>query len=173
MTENSYIYSQESMPSTPGRREVREIAGNPETIIRHATDIERLGEKMASAARTLQAFADGTVGKGKSFEAIREQAKEVHADLAKAADRYLPSGEALAAYGHALSTAQSDTGWRVSGAERTWEDVRTASRALGRASSDLSEWEFNESHDVEQTGTAPTTAAEQSAFDTAVENWEY
>ena len=173
MTENSYLYSRESMPNTPGGREVREIAGNPDAIIRHAADIERLGEKMARAARTLQLFADGTVGKGKSFEAIRDQAKEVHADLATAADRYLPSGEALAAYGHALSAAQSGTGWRVSGAERTWEDVRSASQALSGASSDLEEWERNERHDIEQTGTAPTTAAEQSAFDTAVENWEY
>lgn len=162
MTENSYLYSRETMPNTPGGREVREIAGNPDAIIRHAADIERLGEKMARAARTLQLFADGTVGKGKSFEAIRDQAKEVHADLATAADRYLPSGEALAAYGHALSTAQSSTGWRVSGAERTWEDVRSASQALSGASSDLEEWERNERQDIEQTGTAPTTAAGSS-----------
>ncbi|WP_067195255.1 hypothetical protein [Microbacterium sp. XT11] len=173
MTENSYIYSQEEMPHTPGRRRVRTIAGSPGAIAAHAHAIEEIGEKMARAARTLELFADGTVGKGKSFEAIREQANEVHADLATAAKRYLPSGEALARYSTALSTAQGETGWRVAGAERTWEEVRAASRALSGASSEKAEWERNERNDVEQTGTAPSDDAEQAAFDTAVENWEY
>lgn len=173
MTENSYIYSQEQMPSTPGRRRVRTIAGSPGAIASHAQSIEELGEKMSRAARTLELFADGTVGKGKSFEAVREQAKEVHADLSTAAKRYLPSGEALARYSTALSTAQGDTNWRVAGAERTWEEVRTASRALSGASAEKTEWEWNDNHDVEQTGTAPSDDAEQAAFDTAVENWEY
>lgn len=173
MTENSYIYSQAEMPKTPGRREVREIDGSPDQIATHATKIAELGEKMSRAARTLELFADGTVGKGKSFEAIREQAKEVHDDLATAAKRYLPSGETLAEYSRKLSTAQGETGWRVSGAERTWEEVRTASSALSGASAEKSEWDRNERNDVEQTGTAPTDDSEQAAFDTAVENWEY
>ncbi|REJ07203.1 hypothetical protein DY023_04190 [Microbacterium bovistercoris] len=173
MTENSYIYSQADMPHTPGRREVREIDGDPDAIAAHAADIAALGEKMARAARTLELFADGTVGKGESFEAIREQAKEVHSDLSTAAKRYLPSGETLAAYSNKLRTAQGETGWRVSGAERTWEEVRAASQVLGEASGAKREWEWNESHDVEQTGTAPTDHAEQGAFDAAVENWEY
>lgn len=173
MTENSYIYSQAEMPHTPGRREVRTIDGDPGAIAAHAADIEALGEKMARAARTLELFADGTVGKGESFEAIREQAKKVHADLSTAASRYRPSGEALAAYGRSLSTAQGETGWRVSGAERTWQEVRAASTALGGATADRLEWERNERNDVEQTGTAPTDASEQAAFDSAVEDWEY
>ncbi|MBO9627277.1 MAG: hypothetical protein J7484_13010 [Microbacterium sp.] len=173
MTENSYIYSQEEMPHTPGRRRVRTLAGSPEAIAVHAQDIEEIGEKMARAARTLELFADGTVGKGASFEAVREQAKEVHADLSTAAERYLPSGQALARYSTALSTAQGDTIWRVAGAERTWEEVRTASRALSGASAEKTEWAWNDNHDVEQTGAAPSDDAEQAAFDTAVENWEY
>jgi hypothetical protein len=172
MTENSYMYSREEMLNTPEGREVRAIAGAPGDIASHASAIAELGEKMKRAALTLERFADGTVGRGKSFEAIREQAKEVHADLDKAADRYLPSGEALSTYSSALRTAQSQTDWRVTGAEREWEDVRAASRALSAAEGDKQQWEFNENHDVEQTGSAPTTGAEQAAFDTAVENWE-
>ncbi|MFV0405562.1 MAG: hypothetical protein ACK5LN_01860 [Propioniciclava sp.] len=170
MTQNTYIY-QRDMPDTPAGYVVREIEGDPDAIIRHAADIEQLGQKMTRAARTLQLFADGTVGQGQSFEAIREQAKEVHADLAKAADRYLPSGEALSIYGRSLRTAQAKTGWLVAGAERTWEDVRAASRALSSASAEMDTWEWNERHDVEQAGARPTDDVEQAAFDTAVENW--
>lgn len=173
MTENSYIYSRVDMPHTPGGREVRSIDGSPGAIAAHAEKIEALGQKMASAALTLELFADGTVGKGESFEAIREQAKKVHADLSTAAKRYRPSGEALAAYGRSLETAQGETGWRVSGAERTWEEVRAASLALGGATAEKREWERNESNDVEQTGAAPSDASEQATFDAAVEDWEY
>jgi hypothetical protein len=173
VTENSFLYSRADMPHTPGGREVRSIDGSPSSIAAHATAIEDLGQKMASAALTLELFADGTVGKGESFEAIREQAKKVHADLSTAAKRYRPSGEALAAYGRSLETAQGATGWRVSGAERTWEEVRAASLALGGAAAEKREWERNERNDVEQIGTAPSDASEQAAFDAAVEDWEY
>lgn len=172
MTENAHWYQNEQMPSTAGGREVCEIDGEPGVISRRAGDIEALGEKMARAARTLELFADGTVGKGKSFEAIREQAKEVHEDLAVAAQRYTPSGEALATYATALRTVQSSTGWRVRGAERTWEEVRSASRALSAAEGDQWQWDFNDNHDVEQSGTRPSADTEQAAFDEAVADWE-
>lgn len=172
MTENTYIYSREEMPPTAGGRDVRRIEGEPGPISTRAAQIEELGQKMARAARTLELFADGTVGKGESFEAIREQAKEVHADLRVAAERYRPSGAALAAYATALSTVQSATDWRVAGAERTWPDVRDASWALSGAERDQDEFDRNEDRDIEQTGTRPTTGAEQTAFDNAVEAWE-
>jgi len=172
VTENSYVYSREEMPDTPGGRRVRHIDGDPGGISSRAADIEALGEKMARAAATLQLFADGTVGKGTSFEAIREQAKEVYEDLRVASERYRPSGEALATYASALSTVQSSTGWRVDGAHRTWPDVRDASWALSAAERDQDEFDRNEDRDVEQTGSRPSTSGEQAAFDSAVETWE-
>ncbi|HEY9308441.1 MAG TPA: hypothetical protein VIP82_11640 [Microbacterium sp.] len=172
MTENSYIYSREEMPDTPGGRDVRQIEGSPGVISSRAADIEALGDKMARAAATLQLFADGTVGRGTSFEAIREQAKEVYEDLEVAARRYRPSGVALATYATALSAVQSATDWRVDGARRTWPDVRDASWALSAAERDQDEFDRNEDREVEQTGPRPTASDEQSAFDSAVETWE-
>lgn len=172
MTENSYIYSREEMPPTEGGRRMRHIDGDPGAISTRASDIEALGEKMARAAATLQLFADGTVGRGLSFDDIREQAKEVHEDLRVASQRYLPSGEALATYANALRTVQSATGWRVDGAERTWPEVRDASWALSAAERDQDEFDRNEDRDIAQTGTRPTTSGEQSSFDSAVETWE-
>lgn len=174
MTENSFIYSREEMPSTPGRRRVRKIEGDPGAISARAADIESLGDKMARAAATLERFADGTVGRGESFEAVREQAKEVYEDLQTAARRYRPSGTALAAYATALSTVQADSDWRVDGANRTWPEVNEASRALSGAESDQHEFDTQERlhPDVEQTGTRPSTAGAQAAFDAAVSSWE-
>lgn len=174
MTENSFIYSREEMPSTPGRRRVRKIEGDPGAISARAADIESLGDKMARAAATLERFADGTVGRGESFEAVREQAKEVYEDLQTAARRYRPSGTALAAYATALSTVQADSDWRVDGANRTWPEVNEASRALSAAESDQHEFDTQERlhPDVEQTGTRPSTAGAQAAFDAAVSSWE-
>ncbi|RAZ33040.1 MULTISPECIES: hypothetical protein [Microbacterium] len=174
MTENSFIYSREEMPSTPGRRRVRKIEGDPGAISARAADIESLGDKMARAAATLERFADGTVGRGESFEAVREQAKEVYEDLQTAARRYRPSGTALAAYATALSSVQADSDWRVDGANRTWPEVNEASRALSGAEADQHEFDTQERlhPDVEQTGTRPSTAGAQAAFDAAVSSWE-
>lgn len=172
MTENSYIYSQEEMPSTVGGRTVRHIDGDPGTITTEAGEIEELGNKMARAAATLQLFADGTVGRGKSFEAIREQAKEVHEDLTTASRRYRPSGAALATYATALSAVQSSTGWRVDGANRTWPDVRDASNALNSAENEQDEFDRDEDPAVPSTETRPSTTGAQGTFDSAVETWE-
>jgi hypothetical protein len=172
MTENSYIYSREDMPETPGGRRVRHIDGEPTPISRHASDIEDLGDMMARAANTLELFADGTIGQGESFEKIREQAKEVYEDLRVASQRYRPSGSALAAYASALSTVQSSTDWRVTGAERTWPDVRAASWALSEAEGEQRDYDRTADDDEESTTPRPTTDAEQSAFDSAVESWE-
>lgn len=172
MTENSYLYSREEMPHTTGGRRVQHIEGEPSSITTRASQIEQLGEKMGRAARTLELFADGTIGKGESFDAIREQAKEVYEDLRVAAQRYMPSGTALGTYASALGAVQSSTGWRVDGAERTWPEVRDAARSLSSAQSEQSQYDFDANHDVEQTGSRPTTGVEQSSFDSAVDTWE-
>lgn len=172
MTENSYIYSREDMPATSGGRRVRHIDGEPATISLRATEIEDLGDKMSRAAATLQLFADGTIGRGESFDKIREQAQEVYEDLRVASERYRPSGSALADYATSLTTVQSSTDWRVDGADRTWPDVRDASRALSAAEGDQRDFDRTADDEEESTTPRPTTDAEQSAFDSAVDSWE-
>ena len=171
MTENSYVYSREDMPATPGGRTVRLIEGEPTPISRRAADIEDLGDKMARAATTLQMFADGTIGRGESFDKIREQAKEVYEDLRTASERYRPSGSALAEYAAALSSVQSATDDSVNAAQRTWPDVRDASWALSAAEREQDDYD-RATDDDDSTTPRPTTTSEQSAFDAAVETWE-
>lgn len=175
MTENSSRYREEHMPHTDGGRCVEEIAGSPATIRERSVEITELAELMKRAARTLELFADGTVGKGESFAAIREQAGEVHDDLSVAADRYLPSGEALATYASALTTAQNATGWRVSGAEREWIEVQERSRALLTAQNEQDAFDSDAERlpdGEEMAGSRPSVGYEQSQFDSAVADWE-
>lgn len=178
MTENDYKYRQPSMPDTYGGRELLKVEGDAGAISSRAASIIDLGEKMSTAADTLQLFADGDLGVGDSLEKIREQAKEVYADLRTAGERYTPSGEALKAYGQALETVQDETDSLVTNAETAWESVNTASYAL------LEVQQAQEQHDQEAENKPagegdgesaeprPDSSGEQSAFDSAVADWE-
>ncbi|MFE6734121.1 hypothetical protein [Microbacterium sp. NPDC057650] len=174
MTENSYIYSRPDMPVTAGGRHMRKITGEHEAIQTRGTEIENLGELMTNSANRLGLFADGTVGRGDSFEAIRDQAKEVHDDLRVAGERYTPSGAALTAYGVALGKAQSATDWLVEQAHDKWGAVNRASSALSEVSGAQWQFDFDKNHDVDQEGKErPDSSSEQATFDTAVEDFEY
>lgn len=172
MGHDDYRYQSESMPPTPGGRRLEKIAGTPGGIETRGETIQDLGEKMASAARTLELFADGTVGRGDSFTSIRDQAKEVHADLSTAASRYRPSGQALVWYAAALGEVQSSTDALVDNAAAAWAEVNAASRSLESAEGEVRDYERDERNDVEQLGARPSAAGEQAAFDNALETFE-
>lgn len=178
MTENEPKYRQPSMPDTYGGRELLKVEGDAGAISSRAASIIDLGEKMSTAADTLQLFADGDLGVGDSLEKIREQAKEVYADLRTAGKRYSPSGEALKAYGQALETVQDETDSLVTNAETAWESVNTTSFAL------LEVQQAQEQHDQdaedkpagegdgESAEPRPDSSGEQAAFDSAVADWQ-
>lgn len=153
MTENSFRY-RGGMPPTPERgNEIREISGDAAAIISRGRTMQSLGDRMQRAANTLQHLADGTVGKGLSIEQLRSDAEDVHSDLKTAGIRYSPSGAAVKAYGEALDDAQTALRPIISDCEALWEVVQSASSALAGAD--------EEGED-----------AKQSAFDTAVAEWE-
>lgn len=172
MGHDGYWYQRENMPATAGGRDIEQIVGEPSRILSRGENIVEQGEMMRSAARTLEMFADGTIGSGESFEAVREQAKEVYADLRTAGERYLPSGRALVRYAGALETVQSETDGLVTRAASAWERVNDTSRALSAAEGDQQQWDFNDDHEVEQSGSRPSSAAEQSSFDSALQTFE-
>lgn len=178
MTENDPKYRRPSMPDTHGGRELLKVDGDAGDIGTRADAIIDLGEKMSTAADTLQLFADGDLGIGDSLEKIREQAKEVYADLRTAGERYTPSGEALKTYAQALQTVQDATDGLVTNAENAWESVNTTSFAL------LEVQQAQEQHDQEaenkpagetdgeSEAPRPDASGEQAAFDSAVADWE-
>lgn len=178
MTENDPKYRRPSMPDTYGGRELLKVDGDAGVISSRAAAIIDLGEKMSTAADTLQLFADGDLGIGDSLEKIREQAKEVYADLRTAGERYSPSGEALKSYGQALETVQDETDSLVTNAETAWDSVNTTSFAL------LEVQQAQEQHDQEaedkpagegdgeSAAQRPDASGEQAAFDSAVADWE-
>ncbi|MEU0317238.1 hypothetical protein [Nocardioides sp. NPDC006273] len=178
MTENDPKYRRLSMPDTYGGRELLKVDGDAGVISTRAAAIIDLGEKMSTAADTLQLFADGDLGIGDSLEKIREQAKEVYADLRTAGERYSPSGEALKSYGQALETVQDETDSLVTNAETAWDSVNTTSFAL------LEVQQAQEQHDQdaedkpagegdgETAAPRPDASGEQAAFDSAVADWQ-
>lgn len=171
MTANDSSYRREDMPETPGRREIAVVAGEPGPIRRRGADIEALGLAMQQASSTLELIADGAVGRGKSFEALRGQAKDVYADLRVAGERYHPSGSVLVDYATALTTVQLATDRLVANAEDAWAEVNEASLALQGATDDLSAWEHANRDEPEAAG-APSTSGEQARFDEAVAAFE-
>ncbi|GGR53600.1 hypothetical protein J2S40_001361 [Nocardioides luteus] len=178
MTENEPKYRFPSMPDTRGGRELRKIDGDAGDIGTRADAIIDLGEKMSTAADTLQLFADGDLGIGESLDKIRDQAKEVYEDLRTAGERYTPSGKALKKYAEALDTVQDETDSLVTNAETAWESVNTTSYAL------LDVQQAQEQHDQEAEdkpagegdgeteNPRPDSSSEQAAFDAAVSDWE-
>lgn len=177
MTENAPMYRRR-MPDTPAGKEVRKVEGDWEAIDRRSTAIKNLGEDMTTAARTLQLLADGTLGQGKSLDAIRDQAKEVHEDLATAGERYTPSGEALATYATALEAVQDETDTLVDNAESAWDEVNRTSWALLEVEKDQSVFDrvaaeqANQPDGSESDAARPDSSAEQAAFDAAVSEWQ-
>ncbi|MCA1305906.1 hypothetical protein LC082_03195 [Microbacterium esteraromaticum] len=172
MGHDGHYYQADDMPRTNSGFHIREIDGDPTTIRARGQDIEQLGEMMRSAARTLQLFADGTVGKGASFQAIRDQASEVHSDLAIAGDRYAPSGSALIAYANALRTAQSSTNGVAVAARSAWDEVNAASRRLSSAEYEQDQYDIETRYEDDPTRTRPDTSAEQASFDNALGAFE-
>lgn len=170
-----YRYRQSDQPKTEGDRTVELIAGDPTGIIDRGEEIKDLGELMQRAATTLSAFADGSLGAGKSIDKIRSVAEDVYADLDIAGKLYAPSGQALQWYGQALDRVQIATDSLVPNSETKWEDVVSAACALQAANSEQEQYdqraERSNTDDTDM-GERPSTASEQNAFNESVEEWE-
>lgn len=126
-------YFHRYMPESPKGREIERLTGDGGEIVSRGSAIESLGERMQQAANTLKLIAEGQVGKGDSLDAIKDQAADVHADLLKAGQRYLPSGEVLRAYGQALLNVKGPLNSAVDDCESRWETVRTRASSVDEA----------------------------------------
>lgn len=86
---------------------VEVLAGDPGDILDRAEAIEQLAAQMEGAAIVLSDLASGAEEqKGRSIERVRQEVGDVHEELARAADRYGPTGRVLRTYGRALDDAQ-------------------------------------------------------------------
>jgi len=121
------------MQNSPAGHEIRKISGDGAEITRRGTEMESLGMQMRESAALLKAIVDGARGKGYSIDSLKESAGEVHADLAKAGDRYEPSGTVLRRYGEALEDVQSTIDTIVDNCVELWSRYQGANGAYGEA----------------------------------------
>lgn len=168
MTDINPVHVGLNQPRTEGNRDIELIVGEPTKILNRGEDIEDLGQKMLKAAETLSLFGDGSLGSGYSIEALRDDARDLVDDLRIAGKLYQPSGETLVTYAKALEAVQNDTDTLVPNSESKWEVVFETAHELKTAMK--SQERYDGQDDPE--GDRPSSATEQSAFDTAVSEWE-
>lgn len=162
------------MPDSPAGHEIVRIDGVASAVLERARSIVALGEQMEAAALTLSAIAEGQVGAGDSLQALKDQAEEVHADLAKAGVRYSDSGEVLVRYGHALAEAQRVLDPIVQQCIDQWEIVQSRASAADSADREVSDGDTTAADTaVDRLGAAEgeweTIAAR---YDAPFETWE-
>ncbi|GAA1792918.1 hypothetical protein [Agromyces lapidis] len=122
------------MDNSPRGHEIRKISGDGGTITQRGSEMESLGLQMRESAALLRAIVDGAKGKGYSIDSLKETAGEVHADLAKAGERYEPSGRVIRQYGEAMSSVQSRIDTIVDNCVELWSAYQSASGSFGDAS---------------------------------------
>lgn len=129
----NYSYYREYMRDSPAGHEIVRIAGDPSTVLQRARSIVALGEQMESAALTLARIAGAQEGAGDSLASLKDQAEEVHADLATAGARYSDSGAVLEKYGLALAEAQRVLDPIVQDCLDQWEVVQSRAASVDDA----------------------------------------
>jgi len=159
-------YFHRFMPESPKGREIERLAGDGSSIVSRGAAIKRLGERMQQAANTLRLIADGQVGQGDSLDEIKDQAADVHEDLKKAGERYLPSGEVLQAYGKVLLEVKGPLNAAVGDCESEWETVRTRAASVDEAG------DVPAGDDGSTTAREEATVGAEGDLSTAKAEWE-
>lgn len=147
-----------------------ELDGNADDIEaagRHYSDI---GTRMAATAVELEKLGNSEKYKAKSIDAVRESARELHGDLAKAATRYEKTGPVLVTYAGALRTARTRTVDplvpEIIAAHAAHQDALDAQRAAQGAADDANTTHFWEE---EATDAQKATAARELSSASALE----
>lgn len=108
--------------------ELRQLAGNAESIWARGDEWVSLGTEMEHTASELTAIGNSSVHKSKGTDKLIELATETAGDLSAAAIRYRDTGKALRTYGTALDIAQSWLRSHIDDVERAQRDFENAQR---------------------------------------------
>ncbi|GAA3919579.1 hypothetical protein [Microbacterium invictum] len=156
--------------SSPDGHELRQFAGQPDTIATTAADYKSLGASMDATADTLRDIGESQISLGTNR--LKEDAEALEGDLRKAAVRYEQTGTALEPYAPALEAARS----AYTAHQGTIRDAMDVYRA---ALNDL--MSPTSTDDEDDDGPTPAQAAETAEqdlrdawqpFDTAFSAWE-
>lgn len=85
--------------------ELRQFAGEPDTISKTADQYKTLGDAMKTTADTLRDIGESQISKG--TDKLKSDAESIESDLRQAGVRYAGTGAALTPYATALETART------------------------------------------------------------------
>ncbi|WP_306233440.1 hypothetical protein [Agrococcus beijingensis] len=154
---------------SPNRNyELRELEGNPGRIAEDAASFIAMAEDLDVLEAELQAIADSSVHRSKGTDALAELAGKARPEVVRAATRYRGTGETLAAYAPALSTAKrwiEDNRASVETAEREYLDaIDAAADARGNQDSLNQVWAWEDDPtDAQRSAAAAAAAAAEAA----------
>lgn len=171
------------MDNSPRGHRIEKISGDAQAIVQRGAHMENLGMQMRESAALLKKIEDGVQGKGYTMDEIKETVTEVHVDLARAAERYEPSGTAVRTYGEALATVQPTISSIVDNCETLWTAYQNALSAFSDADSATppsDETPEQKTARESETGDLATTKqnaydawyAEASRYDTPYDTWD-
>ncbi|MGF3057538.1 hypothetical protein [Microbacterium sp. YY-01] len=95
------------MPNSPRGHYIDNLDGTPSEVIARGEQIIDLATKMSSSSELLaNLVSNGAEMEGEAIDKLREHARDVHAELGRAADLYHAVGPHMLAYGEQLETSQ-------------------------------------------------------------------
>ncbi|WP_344339891.1 hypothetical protein [Agrococcus versicolor] len=109
------------MDQSPGNRDIEKVSGEADVIMERGTQIETLGQLMASSASELEDIATGTTTlRGKAVDKLKEGIGEAYVELRNVAQMYEPTGPVVHAYGVALDDLKPKINTHVDTCETLW-----------------------------------------------------
>lgn len=109
------------MDESPGKRDIEKVTGEPDVIMERGTQIETLGQLMASSASELEDIATGSTQlRGKAVDKLKEGIGEAYVELRNVAQMYEPTGPVVYDYGVALEDLKPKINAHVDECERLW-----------------------------------------------------
>ena len=171
------------MQSSPRGNKIEKISGEPWDIQQRGRAMENLGMQMRESASILEKIKNGTEGKGYSVEKIKEVVDELHVDLARAGERYEPSGTVIRQYGEALGSVKYTINTIVDECEELWAiyvaaagDVTDASNKTIPSDETPEQKQAREDAADELAGSKATAYAnwhaEATKYDTPFDTWD-
>lgn len=109
------------MEQSPGNRDIEKVTGEADVIMTRGTQIETLGQLMASSASELEDIATGSTElRGKAVDKLREGIGEAYVELRNVSQMYEPTGPVVYDYGVALDDLKPKINTHVDRCEMLW-----------------------------------------------------